>query len=47
MEDEKAWALSFSATPDEVWDRLAESVRREISAGEIIPFDDQFHSLPP
>ncbi|HEV2946466.1 MAG TPA: hypothetical protein VGX70_03765 [Gemmataceae bacterium] len=48
LADDDAWEASFSATTDEQWDRLAESVRSEISAGETIPLDDVFpHPQPP
>ncbi len=40
IEDEEAWAARFQATSDEQWDRMAESVRREIAAGDISPLDD-------
>ncbi len=32
LKDEQAWTKRFEATTGEQWDRLAESVRREIAA---------------
>jgi hypothetical protein len=32
LADDQVWAAKFAATTDEQWDRLAESVRREIAA---------------
>jgi hypothetical protein len=42
LADGEAWAVSFAATTDEQWDRLAESIRSEISAGETFPLEDVF-----
>jgi hypothetical protein len=38
LADEQAWAVRFSATTDEQWDRLADAVRREIAAGDTAPY---------
>jgi hypothetical protein len=42
LEDDYAWAARFGATTDEQWDRLADSARREISAGDTFPLNDIF-----
>ena len=42
LKDEQAWTERFVATTDEEWDRLAESARREIAAGDTVPLDDVF-----
>lgn len=34
LEDEQAWKSHFQATTDTQWDRMAEMVRQEITAGE-------------
>ena len=34
LKDEQAWTERFEATTDEQWDRLAESARKEIAAGD-------------
>ena len=34
LKDEQAWTERFEATTDEQWDRLAESARKEIDAGD-------------
>ncbi len=31
LKDEHKWATSFSETTDEQWDKLAESVRKDLS----------------
>jgi hypothetical protein len=33
MEDEQTWKAQFESTTDEQWDRIAEMVRQEITAG--------------
>jgi hypothetical protein len=40
--DEQAWAARFEATTDAQWDRLADTVRRTIAAGDTTPLDDVF-----
>jgi hypothetical protein len=40
--DERAWAARFRATTDPEWDRLAETVRREIAAGDTTALNDVF-----
>ncbi len=42
LKDEQAWTERFEATTDEEWDRLAESARREIAAGDTVPLNDVF-----
>ena len=37
MEDEQRWKSQFESTTDDQWDRMAEIVRQEIAAGDIIP----------
>ena len=34
LEDEQAWKSRFQAIADTQWDRMAEMVRQEITAGE-------------
>ena len=34
MKDDQAWTERFKATTDEQWDRLVESARKEIAAGD-------------
>ena len=34
LKDDLAWTERFEATTDEQWDRLAESARKEIAAGD-------------
>lgn len=40
--DEQAWAARFGTTTDAQWDRLADTVRRTIAAGDTTPLDDVF-----
>ena len=42
LADDQVWAAKFAATTEDQWDRLTESVRREIARGEIIPLDQLF-----
>jgi hypothetical protein len=42
--DERAWAKRFTATSDEQWSALAQSVREAISSQATIPLEDL---LPP
>jgi len=44
LADDQAWAAHLAATTDEQWDRLAETVRRHIAAGDTEPLDDIFPS---
>ncbi|MEH2361887.1 hypothetical protein [Nostoc sp.] len=39
MEDERAWKAQFESTTDAQWDRLADMVRQEITAGDITPLE--------
>ncbi len=45
LEDEAAWESRFRLTTDEQWDRMAESVRREIAAGSTESLDGIFPTL--
>jgi hypothetical protein len=40
--DEQAWAASFATTTDAQWDHLAESVRHEIAASDVVQLEDVF-----
>lgn len=42
LADEQAWVYRFKATTDDQWDRLAESARREVAAGDTTPLEDVF-----
>ncbi len=42
LKDDQAWTERFEATTDEQWDRLAETARKEIAAGDTVPLDDVF-----
>ncbi len=42
LKDDEAWETRFRATTDEQWDRLAETVRRQVSAGDTASPDDIF-----
>jgi hypothetical protein len=42
IEDERAWAAQFAATTDDQWARMADEVRRDIAAGDIVLLDDVF-----
>ncbi|MCA9837117.1 MAG: hypothetical protein KC422_09380 [Trueperaceae bacterium] len=35
LKDERQWELSFASTTDEQWDKLAQSVRKDIASGDI------------
>jgi hypothetical protein len=39
-----AWDASFAATTDEQWDKMAEKVRANIAAGNVLPMEE---ILPP
>ena len=45
--DEQAWAARFEATTEAQWDRMTETVRRAIAAGDIGPLDDVFPPSEP
>lgn len=45
LEDEQAWSARFKATTDEQWDRLAESVKHEISTGNTSSIDEVFPQI--
>ena len=40
LHDERKWQQAFGSTGDEQWDRLAESVRKEITSGDTEPLDN-------
>jgi hypothetical protein len=42
--DEQEWVARFAATTDAQWDRIAETVRRAIAAGDVVSLDDVFPS---
>jgi hypothetical protein len=42
--DEQEWAARFAATTDAQWDRIAETVRRAIAAGDVVSLEDVFPS---
>ncbi|NUM43914.1 MAG: hypothetical protein HUU38_04340 [Anaerolineales bacterium] len=44
IEDEQKWKAQFKATTDEQWDRMAEMVRKEISAGDTLLLEEIFPS---
>ena len=42
LEDERVWKAQFESTTDDQWDRIAEMVRQEITAGDITPLSEVF-----
>jgi RNA polymerase-interacting CarD/CdnL/TRCF family regulator len=46
LEDERVWKAQFESTTDAQWDRIAEMVRQEIAAGDIIPLAEVFPPQP-
>ena len=47
LADDQIWEAKFAATTDRQWDQLAQSVRREVGAGETTPLDEVFpHGKP-
>lgn len=42
IEDERVWKAQFESTTDDQWDRMAEMVRQEITAGDITPLAEVF-----
>jgi hypothetical protein len=42
VDDEREWAARFAATTDVQWDRMADSVRKEISANATLPMEEAF-----
>ena len=42
LEDDRAWGRQFAATTDNQWDRIAESVRRDIRTSGTVDLDDVF-----
>ncbi len=45
LEDERVWSAQFEATTDDQWDRLAESVRYEISTNDTTPIEEVFPKI--
>lgn len=45
LEDERAWTKRFETTTDKQWDRLAESVRQEISTGDTASLEEVFPKI--
>lgn len=37
--DEQAWQQQFDATTDTQWDKLAATVRKDITEGKVLPLD--------
>ncbi|HYX12965.1 MAG TPA: hypothetical protein VE944_01075 [Nostoc sp.] len=44
IKDEQTWKAKFESTTDAQWDRLADMVQQEITAGDITPLGDVFPS---
>ncbi len=42
LAEEGTWSARFAATSDDQWDRLAETVRRDIADGDSTPLDEVF-----
>jgi hypothetical protein len=42
LEDDGVWKAKFESTTDEQWDRMADLVRQEITAGDLAPLDEVF-----
>ncbi|MEQ8996517.1 MAG: hypothetical protein RID53_08435 [Coleofasciculus sp. B1-GNL1-01] len=42
LEDERAWKIRFESTTNEQWDKLAQMVRQEIAAGDLIVITTAF-----
>jgi len=47
IQDELNWTAQFEATTDEQWEAIAQSVRKEIAAGETTPLDEVFPPQSP
>ncbi|WP_318720154.1 MULTISPECIES: hypothetical protein [unclassified Roseofilum] len=47
IQDELNWTARFEATTDEQWEAIAQSVRKEIAAGETTPLDEVFPPQSP
>ncbi len=39
LADDMEWEARFNATTDEQWDKLEDLARREIAAGDTVPFE--------
>ena len=39
LTDDMEWEARFNATTDEQWDKLEDLARREIAAGDTVPFE--------
>ncbi|PSB23905.1 hypothetical protein [Stenomitos frigidus] len=46
IEDERTWKAQFEATTNDQWDRIAATVRQEITAGDTTPLAEVFPSQP-
>lgn len=46
IEDEQQWKAQFEATKDDQWDRMADLVGSEITAGGVTPLDEVFSIQP-
>jgi len=46
LADDQAWTAKFTATREQQWDHLAQSVRREIADSETIPLENVFPRNP-
>ncbi len=42
LQDEQKWETRFAATTDDLWDRMAATVRQEIAAGETVSLEKVF-----
>jgi len=42
LTDEKSWAIGFSNTSREQWQRLAELVREEVASADTVPLAEVF-----
>ena len=44
VEDEQQWAVRFTATTDDQWDRLVAEMRRDVETHGTRPLDEAFPS---
>jgi len=42
LSDEKTWQSQFENTTENQWDNIAEMVRKEITAGDVMSADEAF-----
>ncbi len=40
LADDQSWTVSFNATTDQQWDRMAELVRQEIATGDTTELEE-------